>query len=87
MRERHSFRGWKLMARRDYYRLRAEECLVASRACSDASEAAQLTLMAAGYLDLAEMSGRVLTHQDLSTKGRAESVFDAVPFNVEAIAR
>jgi hypothetical protein len=53
------------MARGDYYRLRAEECLVASRACSDPKEAAQLTLMAASYLDLSEVSERVFpTHEE-----------------------
>ncbi len=76
------------MARRDYYRLRAEECLVASRACSDASEAAQLTLMAAGYLGLAEMSERVLPdHAEASPEQQVapESVFEAVHFDMQAI--
>jgi hypothetical protein len=37
------------LARSDYYRIQAQECLAASRACSDQKEAAQLAVIAAHY--------------------------------------
>ena len=51
--------GLGLMARSDYYRMQARECLAASRACSDRKEAAQLAIIAATYLVRAEMLERM----------------------------
>jgi hypothetical protein len=52
------------MARSDFYRLQARECLAASRACSDRSKAAQLTIIAAGYIDLAQVLDRIAAPPD-----------------------
>jgi len=47
------------MARSDYYRMQAQECLAAARVCSEQKEAAQLAIIAASYLERAELLERV----------------------------
>jgi hypothetical protein len=47
-------------SRRDYYRIQAQECLAASRACSDQKGAAQLAVIAANYFDRAELLQQAL---------------------------
>ena len=52
------------MARTDFYRLRAQECLAAARACSDGSKAAQLVIIAACYSELVQAIGRLVALDD-----------------------